>query len=124
MAVGFSTIHFKIATPDATIPWLVPDERGWNHYTATIRVASLHDVDVLMSLCSTVTERPAIGMRGGGLAVIEGGSSGAKLLTIPTPLGGERIYSAILTDFSPVGHLLYDDVWICDATRLMLDRVV
>lgn len=124
MAVGFGTVLFSVYSPDGTLPAPVPDERGWKRYAASIQVGSNADVETLDGLVSTITEKPAIGMRNGGTVIVEGGSAGARTLTFPTPNGGERVFTAILTSIQPVANLLHADQWQVEATWLLLVETV
>lgn len=122
MAVGFGTVTFAVLASDGTLPAPAMDERGWLRYDATILLAAGLLVDDLRDLASTITIKPALGMRNGGLVVVEAGV-GTRTLTIPTPAGGEQGYTAILTGVQPVANLLRDDAWQVDASWLLIAEV-
>lgn len=119
MAVGFSSVAFSVLATDGTLPAPAMDERGWLTYSATLYLASAANVDALAALASTVTIKPAIGLRNTGTVVVEAGD-GVRTLTFPTPESGERVFSAILTDLQPTGNLVNDAAWQCEASFLLI----
>lgn len=113
MAIGFGTVAFSVALGDAELPLPVPGEYGIETYTATVRLASGSALSNLKGLLSLVTIAPALGMVGGGSAIVEAGA-GQRTLTYPSGGNDEIAHPAILTSITPRGYLTTDDVWLAD----------
>lgn len=122
MTVGFYNIPFDVLAPDATLPYPTPDETGILIYEASVRLRSTVDVDALIALASTITIRPALGLRNSGSIVIEAGD-GVRHLTIPLPDGEEVVYRAILTAIEPVANMLRDDAYSVDVSFVLIETV-
>ena len=123
MAVGFSTTAFAVLATDGTLPSPSLDEHGWLTYSATILVATDAAVDDLRALASTITIKAAMGLRNAGTVVVEAGP-GVRTLTFPTPEGGERVFSAILTDIQATADLLHSSHWSVDAVWTLIAETV
>lgn len=122
MAIGFGTIFFSVYSSEGLLPSPVMDERGWLTYSAQIQVGSAADVASLRNLASTLTIKPALGMRNGGTVIVEAGG-GVKTLTIPLPEVAEKAYNAILTSLQPTANLLHSDQWQVEAAWLLISEV-
>lgn len=118
--VGFNYLPFKVLSDEGWLPMPVPDDRGWLRYSARID-AAITVIDTLVSYQSVVTELPAIGIRNGGLVIVEAGT-GAATLTIPRPVGGEASYSAVLTSIEPLARMLGESHAQADVSFVIIEE--
>ena len=121
MAFIFGTVEFKVYTEDGSLPVPTADDRGWLWYNATIQVATADKMFDLQAYLTTITAKPAMGIRGGGTVVVEAGA-GERDITYPSSLNDEIDGSAILTAMTPVANLFYDDQWRIDVTWLITSQ--
>lgn len=81
--ISFDGIPFKVATPDGRLPLPESEEdSGIEYYTAEILIDNRVDYLALKVLRCVVTPRPAQGIYGGGIAMIDSGP-GYKSLVYP-----------------------------------------
>lgn len=118
MATGFGLASFSVYT-DGELPAPERGDGGVLSYTATVKLESSAQVDQLSSYFSVVTLRPALGLMNQGTIIIEAGA-GVRSLTIPEANGTERVFDAVLTEFSASTKALTDAAWSVDATWILL----
>ena len=121
MAVSFGTVAFSVYTDDGSLPVPTADERGWLWYNATIQVADADKMFDLQAYLSTITVKPAMGMRNGGTVVIEAGA-GERDITYPSSAGDDIDGSAILTAMAPTANMFFDDQWRIECTWLITSQ--